>query len=207
MKQENWQQVRNIFDGALKHAPDERPRFLDKVCANDEELRREVESLLSSLDSAESFMETPAVAKVADIIEAETNKLKTGKRFGHYEIIEQIGAGGMGEVFLAQDKKLDRKVALKVLPSEFARDAYQMSRFVREAKSASVLNHPNIITIYEIGEADGVHFIATEFIEGKTLSAYKSSNQKSLKTDLEIAVQVTFALTAAHEAGIIHRDI
>ncbi|MEJ7701210.1 MAG: hypothetical protein WKF71_16410 [Pyrinomonadaceae bacterium] len=107
MNPERWQQVRNIFDGALEHTPDERPRFLDKVCANDQEVRREVESLLSSLDSAEHFMETPAVAKVADVIEAETKKLETGKCFGHYEIIEQIGAGGMGEVYLAKDTRIN----------------------------------------------------------------------------------------------------
>jgi len=99
MKQEHWQQIRDIFDGAIEHAPDERSRFLDEVCANDEEVRREVESLLASLDGAESFLETPAVAKVADVIEAETKQLERGKCFGHYEIIEQIGAGGMGEVY------------------------------------------------------------------------------------------------------------
>ncbi len=117
-----WQQVRNIFDGALEHAPDERPPFLDKVCANDNEVRREVESLLVSLDSAESFMETPAVAKVADVIEAEQKKLETGKCFGHYEIIEQIGAGGMGEVYLAKDRRLNRKIALKLLAAHITED-------------------------------------------------------------------------------------
>ena len=207
MADENWQQIRKIFDDAMRQRLEVRQKFVRQACGENKTLLAEIESLLLSFDSAESFMETPAVTKVADIIETESKKLEMGEHLGHYEIIKEIGAGGMGEVYLAHDKKLERKVALKVLPPEFARDAHQMSRFVREAKSASVLNHPNIITIYEIGEADGVNFIAIEFIDGKTLSAYKISNQKSLKTDLEIAVQVTFALTAAHEAGIIHRDI
>ena len=125
----------------------------------------------------------------------------------HYKIISTIGKGGMGEVFLAQDTKLDRKVALKILPPEFAEDADRMSRFVREAKSASALNHPNIITIYEIGESDGTHFIATEFIEGETLSKHLKGEKVTLKTVLDIATQIASALQTAHSAGIVHRDI
>jgi eukaryotic-like serine/threonine-protein kinase len=129
------------------------------------------------------------------------------KSFGQFKIISSIGKGGMGEVFLAQDTKLDRKVALKILPSEFAEDSDRMSRFVREAKSASALNHPNIITIYEIGESDGTHFIATEFIDGKALNEYKQANPLNYKSALEIAIQVASALDEAHSAGIVHRDI
>ncbi len=125
----------------------------------------------------------------------------------HYKIVSKIGVGGMGEVFLAQDTKLDRKVALKILPSEFAEDKDRMSRFVREAQSASALNHPNIITIYEIGEFDGTHFIATEFIDGKTLNDYVKANPLNYKSALEIAIQVASALDEAHSAGIVHRDI
>ena len=125
----------------------------------------------------------------------------------HYKILSKIGAGGMGEVFLAQDTKLDRKVALKILPPEFANDKDRMTRFVREAKSASALNHPNIITIYEIGESDGTHFIATEFIEGETLSKHLRGENVSLKSVLDIATQIASALQTAHSAGIVHRDI
>lgn len=137
----------------------------------------------------------------------KTNGLADDSRMGHYRIVSKIGAGGMGEVYLANDTKLDRKVALKILPPEFAEDADRMSRFIREAKSASALNHPNIITIHEIGEADGTHFIATEFIDGKTLSDYAKSNSLNYKSALEIAIQVASALDEAHLAGIVHRDI
>ncbi|MEJ7700665.1 MAG: serine/threonine-protein kinase [Pyrinomonadaceae bacterium] len=125
----------------------------------------------------------------------------------HYRIVRKIGAGGMGEVYLAEDTKLDRRVALKILPAEFAEDKDRMNRFVREAKSASALNHPNIITIHEIGESDGTHFIATEFIDGKTLNEYAKSNPLNFKSALEIAIQIASALDEAHAAGIVHRDI
>jgi serine/threonine protein kinase/Flp pilus assembly protein TadD len=133
--------------------------------------------------------------------------LENGTIINQYKIISSIGKGGMGEVFLAQDTKLDRKVALKILPSEFAEDQDRMSRFVREAKSASALNHPNIITIHEIGESDGTHFIATEFIDGQTLNVYAKSSSLNLKSILDIAIQVASALDEAHTAGIVHRDI
>ena len=133
--------------------------------------------------------------------------LENGTIINQYKIISPIGKGGMGEVFLAEDTKLHRKVALKILPFEFAEDADRMNRFVREAQSASALNHPNIITIYEIGESDGTHFIATEFIDGKTLNDYKKANPLNYKSALEIATQVAAALDEAHHAGIVHRDI
>jgi serine/threonine protein kinase/TolB-like protein/Tfp pilus assembly protein PilF len=125
----------------------------------------------------------------------------------HYRIVRKLGAGGMGEVYLAEDTRLDRKAALKILPPEFASDSSRMQRFVQEAKSASALNHPNIITIYEVGEADGLQFIASEFIEGETLRQHMLRGRMSVREVLEVAVQVASALAAAHEAGIIHRDI
>lgn len=133
--------------------------------------------------------------------------LENGSIINQYKIISAIGKGGMGEVFLAQDTKLDRKVALKTLPKEFAEDADRMSRFVREAKSASALNHPNIITIYEISEFDGTHYIATEYIQGETLHRQLKQSRFNVKTMLDLVIQVASALDAAHQAGIIHRDI
>ncbi len=207
MAEAKWQKVREIFDSALRHKPEARRRFVKEVCGDDKTLLAEVESLLSSHDSAERFMETPAVAEVAHMIEIETKKLETGKRFGHYQIIEQIGEGGMGEVYLAKDTRLERKTAIKILPGSVAQDEERMRRFVREAKSASALNHPNIITIYEVGETDDTHFIATEYIEGDTLRERLKRSPFNFKSALEIAIQVASALDAAHRTGIVHRDI
>ena len=130
MADEKWQKMREIFDDALHRQPEERRRFVSQACGDDKILLAEVESLLSPLDSARSFMETPAVAKVASVIEAETKKLETGRCFGHYEIIEQIGAGGMGEVYLAKDKKLDCKVAVKILNEKISQDESNFKRFI-----------------------------------------------------------------------------
>src|SRR3989449_6552415 len=133
-------------------------------------------------------------------------ELGPGVTLSHYHIVSKIGAGGMGEVYLAQDTKLDRKVALKILPADVATHPDRMKRFVQEAKAASALNHPNIITIYEIDETASGHFIATEFIDGETL---REREQKSLQLgeSLDIATQIAGALAAAHAAGIVHRDI
>jgi serine/threonine protein kinase len=125
----------------------------------------------------------------------------------HYRIVSKLGAGGMGEVYLAQDTKLDRKVAIKVLNEAFGRDEDKLSRFVREARAASALNHPNILTVYEIGEVDGKNYIATELIDGMTLREHMARGALTLNSVLSIGVQVAEALAAAHHAGIIHRDI
>jgi serine/threonine-protein kinase len=207
MSDEKWQKVREIFDSALRQKPDERRRFVKKACGTDTVLLAEVESLLLSLDSAESFMETPAVAKVADIIEAETKKLERGKCFGHYEIAEQIGAGGMGEVYLAKDKRLDRKVAIKILNEKLSSDNANLQRFTREAKSASALNHPNILVIHEIGETEEAHYIVSEFIKGKTLREIFKEKTLKLSEVLDISIQIADALCTAHSSNIIHRDI
>src|SRR5256884_5306765 len=130
-----------------------------------------------------------------------------GTKLGRYEIRAKIGAGGMGEVYLAQDTKLDRKVALKILPADVATHPDRMRRFVQEAKAASALNHPNIITIYEIDETDSINFIATEFIDGATLRERMRSAPMSIAQVLDVAIQTTSALSAAHAANIVHRDI
>jgi serine/threonine protein kinase len=133
--------------------------------------------------------------------------ITAGTRLGRYEIRSQIGAGGMGEVYLAQDTKLDRKVALKILPVEVATNQDRMRRFVQEAKAASALNHPNIITIHEIDQTDSINFIATEFIDGETLRERMRSAPMRLGDVLDVAAQIASALSAAHATGIIHRDI
>src|SRR5689334_852378 len=129
------------------------------------------------------------------------------EKLSHYDVLRLIGAGGMGEVYLAHDAALNRKVALKLLPARFTQDEERVRRFKREARAASALNHPNIITIYEIGEADSVHFIATEFIEGSTLRDVISGHPMTIPEVLDVAISVASALAAAHDANIIHRDI
>ncbi len=203
----NWPKVREIFDSALRRQPEERRRFAVKACGDDKTLLAEVESLLSSLDGADSFMETPAVAKVADVMEAEAKYLEKGQMLGRYEIIKQIGAGGMGEVYLAKDQKLDRQVAVKILNEKLGKDESNLNRFVREAKAASALNHPNILVIHEIGESDKTHYIVSEFINGDTLRETFKSKTLELAEVLDIAIQIANALCAAHEARLIHRDI
>ncbi|HEV2665923.1 MAG TPA: serine/threonine-protein kinase, partial [Blastocatellia bacterium] len=129
------------------------------------------------------------------------------RTISHYRILDKLGSGGMGEVYLAEDTRLGRKLALKILPADFTRDPDRVARFEQEARAASALNHPNIITIYEVGEHEGAHFIATEFIEGRTLRQSSPPGGMPLGEALEIAIQVAGALQAAHEAGITHRDI
>ena len=200
------EKIEEIYHAALEKTPAERAGFLAEVCGDDEDLRHEVESLLAFDEEAEDFIETPPNALAAEFIGGKTNGF-VGREFNHYRVLSLLGTGGMGEVYLAEDAKLERRVALKILPTEFANDEARMSRFVREAKSASALNHPNIITIHEIGESGGVNYISTEFIEGETLSTKIKKQPLDVQTALEIAVQIASALDTAHKAGIIHRDI
>ncbi|MCA1625574.1 MAG: protein kinase [Acidobacteria bacterium] len=204
---EKWHEVKEIFYAALQRAPEEREQFLNQSCAGDDHLRREVELLLSSSEAAGSFMQSPAVGEIAEAIAGNKEKLLVNQTLRHYKILKLLGVGGMGEVYLAEDTRLERKVALKVLPSAFAEDAERMRRFVREAKAASALNHPNILTIYETGETDNTNYIASEYVEGETLTERLRRESLSLKAALDAAVQITSALQAAHGAKIVHRDI
>lgn len=200
---DKWRRVRKLFDSALRRAPAERRDFLIRECGGDASLLAEVESLLSSLDGAGSFLDKPA-------LDAPTRQLETlseGRSIGHYLIGEKIGSGGMGEVYLATDTRLDRPVAIKVLNSEYGRNEDNVHRFIREAKSASALNHPNILTILEIGEIDGSHYIVSEYVEGETLRRVMKQRRLELPEILEIASQIASGLAAAHKARIIHRDI
>ena len=192
----------------MAQPPDQREAFVAEASKDNAELRHEVLSLLRAQDGASNFMERSAI-KVAAAALAQDSNLTTsfsliGKQLGSYKIEKLLGAGGMGEVYLARDSKLDRLVGLKILPWHFVADAERISRFKREARALSTLNHPNLITIYEVGEADGLHFIVTEFVEGKILSC---RDRPALRELLSIVAQVAEALSAAHQAGIVHRDI
>src|SRR5438477_4062222 len=207
MKAERWKRVNDLFQSAVERAPAERAAFLDEACHGDESLRRELRSLLTSYERSENFIELPAFEVAPELVTSERANTLVGKLIGHYRIESLIGVGGMGEVYLAQDERLGRKAALKLLPDSLTTDETQLSRFKNEARSASALNHPNILTVYEIGAEGNRQFIATEFIEGITLRASLVSGRMSAHRALEIAVQVASALAAAHDAGVVHRDI
>jgi serine/threonine protein kinase len=207
MTPERWQQVKDIFNSAITYRPEERSLFISRVCSGDEELRSEVESLIASHEQSGSFIDKPAFEAAASLLANEKAELRAGQIIDSYEVMSFISRGGMGEVYLAEDKRLGRKVALKLLPATFTTDEDRLRRFEQEARAASALNHPNIITIYEIREAAGSHIIATEFVEGETLRHLLSRSALTLSEALNIAIQVADALSAAHKAGIIHRDI
>src|SRR5262245_24635290 len=208
MTPERWQQIESLFESALARRPEERTSFLSEACAGDQALCHEVEKLLRSFEAAGSFLETPAADSFSlDARPGQLPALTAGQKLAHYEIISQLGTGGMGEVYLARDTALDRLIALKLLPELFAADPERVSRFEREARAASALNHPNIINIHEVGREDGKHFIATEYIAGETLRQRLSRGSVSPEEAVTIARQIAGALVAAHQAGLIHRDI
>src|SRR5213593_2710399 len=207
MKAERWKQINDLFQSATECPPEKRAAFLDQACHGDEGLCREVESLIASYERAENFIESPAFEVAPELLTDDKAGALVGESIGHYRIESLIGIGGMGEVYLARDERLGRKVALKLLPERLTADEKQLSRFKTEARAASALNHPNILTVYEISVEGNRHFIATEFIEGITLRASLARGRMNLHDALEIAVQVASALAAAHETGVVHRDI
>src|SRR6266403_1627823 len=202
-----FQTIEEIYRAALDQEPDKISTFLDTACGGDEVLRRKVEALLTSRERASSFIETSAVGIASRIIENGQADLLVGQTFGHYKISKPIGSGGMGEVYLATDIKAGRKAALKLLPMHFTGDAERLHRFQQEAHALVGLNHPNILTVYEIGEDHSIHYIASELIEGETLRDRLTRGPMQLSEAVDIAIQVASALAAAHQAGIVHRDI
>ncbi|MCI0487849.1 MAG: protein kinase [Blastocatellia bacterium] len=207
MDAERWAKIDRLLDEAMDRDPRSRTTFLDEACAGDEELRREVESLLEAHSQSEPFLSTPALDVVARHLAGEKNISLVGKQFGAYQVLSAIGAGGMGEVYLARDERLRRKLALKLLPKRFTQDTDRVRRFEQEARAASALNHPNIITIYDMGEMAETYFIASEYVEGRTLRQLIERGPLRTKEAMDICVQVADALAAAHEAGLVHRDI
>jgi serine/threonine protein kinase len=202
-----WQQIDRVFQAALECNPGERPAFLDEVCSGDPELRSRVESLLSTDGQEWDLLSKPAVELAACLLIKDRPELSAGEELGHYRVLGLLGVGGMGEVYLAEDDRLGRKVALKVLPAGVIRSEATLQRFRQEARTASALNHPSIVTIHEISHSEGRHFIATEFIEGETLRQRITRSRLSVNDALDVAIQAASALAVAHQSGIIHRDI
>ncbi len=202
-----FQTIEQIFLAALEQEPDQVSAFLDTACNGDEALRREVETLLASDREAGRFIEKPTVGLTAKIFEDTQTRSLIGHTIGHYKIVEAIGTGGMGAVYLATDIVAERKAALKLLPLQFTGDAERLKRFEQEARAVVGLNHPNILTVYEIGEDHSIHYIASELIEGETLRHRLTRGPMKLSEAVDIAIQVTSALAVAHQAAIVHRDI
>src|SRR6516225_5356000 len=202
-----FQTIEEIFLGALDQEPEKIGQFLDTACNGDEVLRREVEALLASDQRAGRFIETSTVGLATKIIQSRQADSLVGRTIGHYKISESIGTGGMGEVYLATDVVAGRKAALKLLPLRFTGDAARLKRFEQEAHAVVALNHPNIVTVYEIGEDHSTHYIASELIEGETLRQRLTGGRMQLSQAVDVAIQVASALAAAHGAGIVHRDI
>jgi eukaryotic-like serine/threonine-protein kinase len=205
---DRWRQLEALFYEALELKPEARPDFLEQKCNGDTELRKEVETLLDSAEKPMDFLEKPVLEAASQMVAENPHEtIAPGTQLAHYQIISMLGAGGMGEVYLAEDMHLRRKVALKMLAPELTRDERGLRRFEHEAHAASALNHPNILTIHEFGQANGLHFIASEFIDGVTLSQRLVSGRIELNAAVDIAIQMASALAAAHASGIVHRDI
>ena len=207
MNSDRWRQIDELFQACLEVDGQRRAALLDNASRSDQALREAVEALLASDSGEWSFIEKPALEVGASLLAEEYRQLESGHRVGHYEIVELIGRGGMGEVYLARDQILNRPTALKFLPADYTQDKDRLRRFQREAQAASALNHPNILTIHQLGDVDGQHFIATELVEGETLRARLSRGLLTPAEAVEVAIQVSSALAAAHKAGIVHRDI
>ena len=207
MNPARFQTIEEIFLAALEQEPDQVSAFLDTACEGDAVLRREVEALLASDQRAGRFIETSSVGLATKVIQNQQADSLVGRTIGHYKISESIGTGGMGEVYLATDITAGRKAALKLLPLRFTGDAERLKRFQQEAHAVVGLNHPNILTVYEIGEDHSTHYIASELIEGETLRQRLMRGQIQLSEAVDVAIQVANALVAAHETGIVHRDI
>jgi len=202
MEADRWHKIDEIFHAALQRKPEERVSFLEENCAHDSALYADVKALLVSYEEDDSFFEDSVSALAAEMFAD-----RVGETIGPYEVLSQLGSGAMGVVYLAQDVRLGRKIALKLLPSQFTNDKDRLRRFQQEARAASALNHPNILTVHEIGQKAGLHYIATEFVDGVTLRQHMHERGMSLDEVLNIATQVASALQAAHAAGIAHRDI
>jgi eukaryotic-like serine/threonine-protein kinase len=207
MKAERWQLIEELYHSASDLSDGQQTSFLQEGCRDDRILLHEVASLLRHGSTPQSLLDTPAIVVLARAIAADELETLEGQTISHYRVLKPIGRGGMGVVYEAEDLRLRRHVALKFLPQSLAGDSNALRRFEQEAQAASALNHPNICTVYEIGEAAGVHFIAIELLEGETLKQRMARGPVEIREALGIVTDICHALEAAHSEGIIHRDI
>jgi eukaryotic-like serine/threonine-protein kinase len=211
MTPERWQKIEQVYHAALEREESQRAAYLREVCAGDDALRREVESLLAQEKRGDALLESPALEVAARALaEDQSQSSLVGQKLGSYKILSLLGAGGMGEVYQAQDTKLGRDVAIKVLPAAFVHDVERLARFQREARMLAALNHPNIATIHGLEQSDGVHYLVMELVPGQTLAERLGGGALKIlkiKEALKLGVQIAEALEAAHERGVIHRDL
>jgi eukaryotic-like serine/threonine-protein kinase len=207
MTPERWQQIERVYHSALELEEGQRTTFLQKACGGDETLRHDVESLLRSEQSADRFNEHPALKVAAKIFVQEEPQSLLGRQLGFYQVLSLLGRGDMGVVYRARDTRLGREVAIKVLPSQFAKDPERMARFEREATLLASLNHSHIATIYSLEHSQETRFIVMELVEGQSLSSKIGGCPVELNKLLEIGIQVADALIEAHGKGIVHGDI
>jgi serine/threonine protein kinase len=207
MNANRWKKIKEVYDRALDLRGEERAGFLAEACAADPVLHAEVDSLLRAHEQAGSFLDEPVCQPAAESTTTCQGEGLVGQALGHYQLVGLLGRGGMGEVYSAQDTRLNRMVALKILPAGMATNQDRMRRFTREAKAASALMHPNVATIYDIGKHGGTSFIAMEYIEGQTLAAGISGRPLEVGEIVEITIQVADALGEAQSKGVTHRDI
>ena len=207
MEQDRWQRISQVLEKSLECEPGQRGRFLDEACGGDEELRREVESLLAFEPQLKNYLEQPVLKGVSEGPTGQQKRSWVGRQIGVYRIESLLGAGGMGEVYRALDTRLDRMVAIKVLPDAFTRDAERLARFEREAKLLASLNHPNIGAIYGVEQAEGKNSLVLEYVDGETLAERLEKGALGIEEALGICRQIAEGLEADHEKGIIHRDL
>jgi len=212
MDSERWQHIERLYHSILEKKVNERAAFLDQACAGDEGLRREVESLLSYEGAAADFIETPALEVAAKAMAKDQSAVAAtplaGQTINQYRIISRLGAGGMGEVYLAEDTRLGRRVALKFLPELLTQDKKHLHRFEQEARAVAVLSHPNVCTIHEVIEtADRRHCIVMEYVDGMTLRERMAEGPMKVGEAIDIVIEIASALATAHASGIVHRDI
>ena len=205
---ESWSRLEALFQHALDLPPEKRSAFLDEACRNDAALRQKLDSMIDATTRESDFVAASVEKAARDLlVPSGQDTWQPGSAFGHYQIVCVVGAGGMGRVYRARDTRLDRDVALKTLAPDVVLNAGSLQTLEQEARSASALNHPNILTIYDIGEFQGVHFIASEFVDGPNLARKLTQGPLDVAQALDIAIQVATGLVAAHAAQIVHRDI
>ncbi|MGE0132973.1 MAG: protein kinase [Blastocatellales bacterium] len=207
MTPERFAQISQLYSETAELAPEARAAYLAQACAGDEKLRREVESLLAEEDLVGDFMGAPALKDAAALVTSEAPGTLIGKQLGPYQLISFIGAGGMGEVYAARDTRIGRKVAVKLLPAAVARDADRLRRFEQETRAVGMLNHPNILTIHDVGTYEGAPYLVSELLEGETLRERLKNGALPMSKAVDIALQITRGLAAAHDQGVVHRDL